>query len=370
MRNISFIKKSIKQFVFPKTNEQITEAIDTANLLYVRIIGFALFIVESVRLCYLSFCQSSAKDTSTILRTVFIIVTSALFALLITILKKKGNYKHLQVQTIIISAYICWIIWAFFTSYSHYVKGEQIITFYTALFVFICFINLRFLTSFIIITSTFLSCFIMLYNTDQAQDINLFNFCVMYILLMFVAMVKYHSTVSQNKSNIRIMEMNKKLNNVSRYDYITQTRNRYALNNDFCKYVGKHIFIIVGDIDFLKYFNDKYGHLVGDKIISTVAKIEKETFKGAHVYRYGGDEFVILGDAKSPECVEILLNTVKEKISNARIEGVEESIYCSFGYVIADIKSEKDIEHHIAEADKILYKNKQINHKKHSPSLD
>ena len=165
------------------------------------------------------------------------------------------------------------------------------------------------------------------------------------------------------------MKMNKTLKNVSRYDHITQSRNRYALNSDLYKYIGRKIFIIVCDIDYLKFYNDKYGHLMGDKIISSIAQSAKETFTNAHVYRYGGDEFIILGDAKDSESVEDMLNTLKNKISNTHIEGIDESLYCSFGYVISDIESENDIERNIAEADKKLYKNKQINHKKYSPSL-
>ena len=362
MRNIRFIKKSIKQFVFPKTNAQVISDIDTANLLYIRIIAFVFMIIELARLCYLPLCSNTAKDTNTIIRTVLIIVASAIVTIIATILKKRGGYTHLQVKTLVIAAYICWITWAFFTSYSHYEAGEQIITFYTALFVFVCFINLRFITSFIMITSTFVGCFIMLYHTDKAEDINMFNFCVMYVVLLFAAMVKYHFTVSQNKRRIRMMEMNETLKNVSRYDHLTKSRNRNALNDDLHKYVGRHIYIVVCDIDYLKYYNDKYGHVAGDKIIAEVAKIEKEVFKDAHVYRYGGDEFIILGDAKTPECVTTLLNTVKEKISNTHIEGVEESIFCSFGHMIADINSTDDIEHYIAEADRILYNNKKTNH--------
>ena len=90
--------------------------------------------------------------------------------------------------------------------------------------------------------------------------------------------------------------------------------------------------------------------------------IEKEVFKGGHVYRYGGDEFIILGCNFDQKTVEKRLSIVKEKISNTHIEGVEESIFCSFGHMIADINSTDDIEHYIAEADRILYNNKKTNH--------
>ena len=369
MRNIRFIKKSIQQFIFPRTNDQIIQELDRVNLHYLRVIATVFVVFELARLFYLPTYTLTARVADKYFRTIFIIVVSILVAIISTLLRKKENRKHYQAVLLLVCTFFCWSTWAFFTSYSHYVIGEQIITFFTTLFVFVCFINMSFRISFPLISCEFVLCFIMLYNTNEAGKINLYNFFVMYLVLVLAAILKYHYSVSQTKSSLRIMKMNEALNKVSRYDYITQSRNRYALNNDLYKYIGRKLFIVVCDIDYLKFYNDKYGHLMGDKIISSVAKSAKETFTNAHVYRYGGDEFIILGDAKDSESVENMLNTLKNKISNTHIKGIKESLYCSFGYVISDIESEENIEHNIAEADKLLYKNKQINHKKYSPSL-
>lgn len=326
-------------------------------------------LFEFARLLFLVTQTQTPRVTDKLIRTILCIAISAIIALVTTILKKNNSYKHYHVILMILFSYISWTTWAFFTSYSHYKIDEQIITFYTTIFVFVCFINMNIKLSFPLITVTFISCYIMLYNTNKAENINKYNFFVMYFVIVFASILKYHYKVSQTKSRLRVMKMNDTLKNVSRYDYITQSRNRYALNDDLHKYVGRNIFIIVCDIDYLKFYNDKYGHVVGDKIIAAVAKIEKEIFEGAHVYRYGGDEFIILGDAISPQTVENKINALQEKISNTHVEGVEESIYCSFGHVIADINSSDDIEHYIAEADKELYKNKKQNHEKIQPIL-
>ena len=362
MRNLRFIKKSITQFVFPKTNKEIISEIDTTNLLYLRVIAFVCIVIELARLCIMPFSNRDLHITPLLMRTIFCIIISAIVAVICTILKKKGDFTHLQVKLLVIISYYCWTTWGFLTSYAHFKAGEQIITFFTVLFVFVAFITMRFITSFILITTTFIISFIMINHTNHAPDVDMFNFVVMYLILLFASVLRYHFAVSQTKNRIRIMQMNDTLKNVSRYDYITQSRNRYALNNDLYKYVGKEIYIVVCDIDFLKFYNDKYGHVVGDKIISTVAMIEKEVFKGGHVYRYGGDEFIILGCNFDQKTVEEKLSLVKEKISNTHIEGVEESIFCSFGMVMANINSEAELEHYVTEADKILYNNKKTNH--------
>ncbi len=53
--------------------------------------------------------------------------------------------------------------------------------------------------------------------------------------------------------------------------------------------------IIIIDINSLKYINDTFGHLYGDLVIKTTAQILKKSIrKNDYVFRYGGDEFMIL----------------------------------------------------------------------------
>ncbi|MBV7275195.1 diguanylate cyclase [Clostridiaceae bacterium UIB06] len=53
--------------------------------------------------------------------------------------------------------------------------------------------------------------------------------------------------------------------------------------------------VIVIDINNLKYINDTFGHLYGDLVIKTTAQILKKSVRESdYVFRYGGDEFMIL----------------------------------------------------------------------------
>jgi len=89
-----------------------------------------------------------------------------------------------------------------------------------------------------------------------------------------------------------------KVRYLSYHDELTGLYNRRYLNNEIqrLKNSRKHpISIIIGDIDNLKYINDNYGHVLGDKYIKKIANILKETLRTEDIAaRIGGDEFVIL----------------------------------------------------------------------------
>lgn len=58
---------------------------------------------------------------------------------------------------------------------------------------------------------------------------------------------------------------------------------------------GPVIHLALLDIDHFKQFNDRFGHLVGDRVLSLVGKqLSAATRVGVSVYRYGGEEFALI----------------------------------------------------------------------------
>ncbi len=53
--------------------------------------------------------------------------------------------------------------------------------------------------------------------------------------------------------------------------------------------------LLLIDVDHFKRCNDKYGHVVGDKILRTIAQLIKKSVRSTdYVFRYGGEEFAVL----------------------------------------------------------------------------
>jgi diguanylate cyclase (GGDEF)-like protein len=79
--------------------------------------------------------------------------------------------------------------------------------------------------------------------------------------------------------------------------------------------------IAMADIDNFKKVNDKFGHLVGDCVLKHVAKRIKENLrKSDFVFRYGGEEFLILlPSTKKSDAVNVL-EKIRKDIENFPIK--------------------------------------------------
>ena len=97
---------------------------------------------------------------------------------------------------------------------------------------------------------------------------------------------------------------------------------------------GLHFSIIIIDIDNFKVYNDKYGHLLGDKLLKAYGQfLVKNSRKVDTVSRYGGDEFVLVLPETDKECVLHVINRITKKLENHifNIEGRRISLAVTIG---------------------------------------
>ena len=80
------------------------------------------------------------------------------------------------------------------------------------------------------------------------------------------------------------------------------------------------------DVDKFKLINDQYGHVLGDKVLVTVAQaIREHTGKEALVGRYGGDEFVMIFSSEEREQAFLKLEQIRQVVSQQELSVPEGS---------------------------------------------
>lgn len=118
--------------------------------------------------------------------------------------------------------------------------------------------------------------------------------------------------------------------------------------------------IAIIDIDFFKKINDTYGHLCGDNILKETAYLILDTFRKTDiVFRYGGEEFVILLTETSLEKAKIPLERLRKKIEefNFVFKGQKVNLTVSIGAAEVNEKT-NSAEEFLDYADKALYRAK------------
>lgn len=91
--------------------------------------------------------------------------------------------------------------------------------------------------------------------------------------------------------------------------------------------VRQTTFLAMFDVDGFKALNDTYGHLFGDEVLITVARILRGGCRGDEgelAARYGGEEFVLLLEAANEEEAFARVDVLREKIAEYRWEEVPE----------------------------------------------
>ena len=145
--------------------------------------------------------------------------------------------------------------------------------------------------------------------------ISITNFCVAFVAAFMMDSVRRRETV------LREMAVRDGLTNLYNRRYF-----HYRLNSEVkrAKRYGRTLSLLLLDLDEFKMFNDAYGHLAGDSLLRSVAKILMSNIRRSDAHppyevdiacRYGGDEFaIILPEAASVQgkiAAERLRHTVE-----------------------------------------------------------
>ncbi|MGO8990716.1 MAG: diguanylate cyclase [bacterium] len=109
--------------------------------------------------------------------------------------------------------------------------------------------------------------------------------------------------------------------------------------------------LMMVDLDNFKSYNDRYGHLEGDKVLKNVGEIVKHSIRHNvdSGYRYGGDEFAVLLIGASMDRAMTIAERIRSSIEKTEFQNITVSIGLS------EYRDSLDLEGFVKSADDALY---------------
>ena len=125
----------------------------------------------------------------------------------------------------------------------------------------------------------------------------------------------------------RLQKINR-LQTLSQVDELTQLANRRSfqdhLNREWQRALRSHtpLSLIICDVDYFKFYNDTYGHPVGDECLRQVARAIGESVRRPDdlAARYGGEEFVVLMPNTTAEGAVQIAKDAAKRVQALKIE--------------------------------------------------
>jgi diguanylate cyclase (GGDEF)-like protein len=153
-------------------------------------------------------------------------------------------------------------------------------------------------------------------------------------------------------------------------DPLTEVYNRRYLDLELSREIERsrrfsHSFsILFVDIDNFRVYNDKYGHQSGDKLLKKFAAFLLNSARVMDsVFRYGGDEFIILFPETPKKDAVNLAHRIEEAVKKSGLVDSEafagETLTCSIG-VVTFPEDGLSAEALFYEADQMMYKAKTL----------
>ena len=200
------------------------------------------------------------------------------------------------------------------------------------------------------------------------------------ILFIFRPMVNRIVALSQMKESaledlekqvklrtLHLEKMNKQLNQLAHHDALTGLRNRLNMEANIEEVLeasqknGIEFAVLMLDLDWFKRVNDQYGHDVGDFVLRELAQILKQSVReGDHVYRAGGEEFVVLLNRISYQDAKQKAERIRQSVENYvfMANGVKLRKTISGGLYHSSLMNVSSVKELLKQADKALYRAK------------
>jgi len=180
--------------------------------------------------------------------------------------------------------------------------------------------------------------------------------------------VSLHRRMAEQAAELE--RLNRVLYETGRVDKLTGISNRQRMEEDLASIhsrmerYGHSYCLALVDIDFFKKYNDTYGHGQGDVCLRSVAQcLRGQARTGDEVYRYGGEEFLIVFPEQTADRGAIAMERIRGAVEAMAIphegKGPGEVVTISGGVTVMESGQERTLQQVCDDADKALYQAKK-----------
>ncbi len=183
-------------------------------------------------------------------------------------------------------------------------------------------------------------------------------------LILASRVVALHRRLQEQASRLR--RDSHRLYVASHTDALTGVGSRLALEEELAavrsqhERYGRRASLAVCDVDFFKRYNDRYGHVAGDEALREIAGAIKEHLRASdRVFRYGGEEFVVLLPEQSLDEAAMAMDRVRRNVEQLSVPADTEAGVLTLSAGIAELMpGDRHASDWIVRADAALYRAK------------
>jgi len=207
-----------------------------------------------------------------------------------------------------------------------------------------------------------------------SNRVNGFTFTGIGIVLSLVLWGKHTTMIDQQSQITRQTEelrvKNEQLENLASFDPLTGLYNRRKfdklLEHQFsCCSPGENFSLIIMDLDRFKTVNDRWGHIIGDRVLAETAQLLRDQAADGEIFaRWGGEEFILalpgFSEQETASYAERLRRAIEAHSFARGSEASGITVTASFGAVVFQCCSGLTLDEIIRQADHSLYQAKNL----------
>ena len=206
-------------------------------------------------------------------------------------------------------------------------------------------------------------------NSDRRKRIRPLLFFFIFPTIGGIAQMLFYGVTSvQAGITLSLVLISQQIQDTqSSIDSLTRIKNRKAMNVYVDHIANKNeatdLTVLMIDINHFKKINDTLGHAVGDEAISEAASILKSicdvSRENLSLFRFGGDEFVIIGQDMTLDAILNLITSIQTKTAEtAKARDKRYTLEFSIGYAGGLCAGYDDFNRFLQAADQSMYEQK------------